>query len=88
MESGCKSEHLFENLSKGSYELPVLDIFQKLQVAGAGQILAAATLIRDYPPPVLRIAVGFFSIGSIRYALSARDPRRSAGERIGKKSQE
>jgi circadian clock protein KaiB len=48
-------EHL-----KGRYELEVIDLYQRPQLAEGEQILAAPTLIKDLPLPLRRI-IGDFS---------------------------
>ncbi|HEX2976128.1 MAG TPA: circadian clock KaiB family protein [Bacteroidales bacterium] len=43
-------EHL-----KGRYDLEVIDLYQKPELAGAEQIIAAPTLVKKFPLPLRRI---------------------------------
>ena len=42
--------HLF-----GRYDLKVIDLYQQPELARAAQIIAAPTLVRNYPPPLRRM---------------------------------
>lgn len=44
-----------EEYLKRRYELEVIDIYQQPSLAEAGQILAAPTLVKVFPPPVKRL---------------------------------
>ena len=62
-----KSQRAIENLKticekylKDRYELQVIDIFQKPELARAEQVIAAPTLIKELPPP-LRKFIGDMS---------------------------
>lgn len=57
-----KSERAISNLKeicerdlKGLYELQIIDVLEKPQLAENEKILATPTLIKDLPPPLKRI---------------------------------
>lgn len=39
----------------GRYEIQVIDVYQRPELAGGHQILAAPTLVKELPPPVRRL---------------------------------
>lgn len=46
---------LCEQFLKGRYELEVVDLYQQPQRAKAAQIIAAPTLVKEFPPPLRRL---------------------------------
>ncbi len=57
-----KSEKAIANLSRlcerdldGQYEMVVIDILEKPQLAEDNRILATPTLIKELPPPITRV---------------------------------
>ena len=46
---------IFEKELGAEYELSIIDVLERPQVAEDEKILATPTLIREYPPPVRRI---------------------------------
>ena len=50
-----RASELCKNELKGQYKLEVIDIYQQPILARNGQIIATPTLIREFPPPVLRL---------------------------------
>ena len=51
---------LCEKFLKGQFDLQIIDIYQQPALAAEGQIIAAPTLIKAMPLPLLRL-VGDFS---------------------------
>jgi circadian clock protein KaiB len=40
---------------KGRYEIEVIDLYEHPELAGADQIVAAPTLVKELPPPLRRL---------------------------------
>jgi circadian clock protein KaiB len=53
-------QSLCESHLHGSYELTVIDIYQQPELAREAQLVAAPTLVKDFPPPTQRF-VGMLS---------------------------
>jgi circadian clock protein KaiB len=62
-----------ENL-QGRYELNVIDLYQKPQLAQGEQIIAVPTLIRKLPPPLRRIIGDLSNTERVLVGLDIRSP--------------
>ncbi len=51
----AKIHEICETHLKGRYELEVIDIYQRPDLARGEQVIAAPTLIKELPPPLRRI---------------------------------
>jgi circadian clock protein KaiB len=54
-------QRLCETRLQGRYDLDVVDIHQQPALARADRVLATPTLVRQAPPPSLRVVGGFFA---------------------------
>ena len=57
---------------KDEYELKVVDISQQPELASESQILAAPTLIKRFPPPLLRVIGDLSDQQSVAIALGLK----------------
>ena len=48
-------KNLCENELKGQYELTIIDVLERPQLAENEKIMATPTLIKDLPPPLRRV---------------------------------
>ncbi|MEM9445532.1 MAG: circadian clock KaiB family protein [Verrucomicrobiota bacterium] len=56
----------------GQYELEIIDIFEKPQLAEDERILATPTLIKELPPPLKRIIGDLSSVEKVLVGLDLR----------------
>lgn len=69
------------------YFLGVVDIYLEREKAQGAQIRAVAMLVREHPPPALRVVGHFNGKGDMRRLLSAGNQCGHAGEPDGKRNQ-
>jgi circadian clock protein KaiB len=50
-----RARQLCKDELKGNFKLQVIDVYQQPILARDGQIVATPTLVREFPPPVLRL---------------------------------
>lgn len=76
-------QQLCERELKGEYQLEVIDVLERPQLAEDEKILATPTLIKDLPPPLRRIIGDMSSSDRVLLGLdlvSARAERLRGGE--------
>ncbi|MGH7796438.1 MAG: circadian clock KaiB family protein [Candidatus Binatia bacterium] len=66
-------KRLCEGNFPGRYQLEVIDIYQQPELAMKAQLLAAPTLIKDAPPPVLRLIGNLSNTEATLKCLGAAD---------------
>jgi len=73
-----RARQLCESELKGNYELEVIDIYQRPNLAREGQILATPTLVRRFPEPVRRLIGNLADIGGFFTGLDLNTPAKKA----------
>jgi circadian clock protein KaiB len=75
-----KSEQSIANLQsicekdlRGEYELEVIDVLEKPQLAEDEKILATPTLIKKLPPPLRRLIGDLSDIEKVLFGLDLKD---------------
>jgi len=63
---------LCEKHLAGKYDLKVVDIVQQPELASEGQIIAAPTLIKRFPPPLTRLVGDLSDQQRVELALNLR----------------
>jgi len=61
-----------EQYLKGRYELEVVDLYQQPERAQADQIIAVPTLIKELPPPLLRLVGDLSNPDRVLIALNLK----------------
>lgn len=82
-----QSEAAIRNLSKlcedelvGRYELQVIDVLERPQLAEDERILATPTVIRELPPPIRRIIGDLSNRDRVLIGLDLRPDSTATGE--------
>jgi circadian clock protein KaiB len=76
---------IFDKELAGQYELAVIDVLEKPQLAEDERILATPTLIKELPDPVRRIIGDLSNREQVLLGLDLR-PHRQSGSEQGDKS--
>ena len=66
---------IFEEQLKGKYQLEVIDLLKRPQLARDDQILAVPTLVRRLPPPVRNIIGDLSDTARVLVGLDLRGRR-------------
>lgn len=75
-----KLKPLLEELYKDGYDLRVIDVYQDQLPPGSPRVLPVPTLVREYPPPKLRIGSDFSNPETIRRMLGEVTLEETPGE--------
>jgi circadian clock protein KaiB len=65
---GICEEHL-----QGRYDLEVIDLYQRPDLAAKEKVVAVPTLIREVPEPILRMVGDFADDDQLLYSLNIHD---------------
>ncbi|MEI6044102.1 MAG: circadian clock KaiB family protein [Chloroflexota bacterium] len=60
-----KTQHFCEEHLHGRYELEVIDIYQQPELARQAEVIAAPTLIKNWPPPSYKLVGNLSNLSRI-----------------------